>query len=81
MSWSFAAAGSPEDVTRAIEESANNHLTDQSLQEWHDAKSALLTLVGANKAHNISLSASGHASFANNEKTYGECRVDLKSQT
>jgi hypothetical protein len=64
MSWSFSAVGKPGAVKRAIEESHNNRLTDQSLEEWNEAKPALLTLVGANVGNVVvRVSASGSASF------------------
>lgn len=95
MSWSFSAVGKPEAVIRAIEESSNNKLTDQSLAEWNEAKPALLALVGANVGNvAVMVSANGHASFerrtlkADSEgtpmetelvKTQGQCSCVVES--
>lgn len=95
MSWSFSAVGKPDAVKRAIEESSNNKLTDQSLAEWNDAKPALLTLVSANVGNVVvKVSANGHASFElrttkadsggtppehERVKTQGQCSVVIES--
>jgi hypothetical protein len=63
MSWSFQAVGKPSAVVKAIEESSNNKLTDQSLKEWLEAKPALIALVGANLGNVVRVNANGHASF------------------
>lgn len=80
MSWSFSAVGKASAVVKAIEESSNNQLTGQSLEEWNEAKPALIALVGANVGKVlVSVNANGHASFeVNNEtqkrvKTHGQC--------
>lgn len=79
MSWSFSAVGKPAAVVKAIEESSNNRLTGQSLEEWQEAKPALLALVGANVGNvAVKVNASGHASFEmvsadQREKTQGQC--------
>jgi hypothetical protein len=86
MSWSFQAVGKPAAVVKAIEESSNNKLTGQSLEEWQEAKPALLALVGANVGNvAVKVSANGHASFeVNNEtqarvKTQGQCSCVVES--
>ena len=63
MSWSFLAMGKPDAVGRAIEESSNNKLTGNSLEEWNEAKPALLALVGANQGNIVKINAYGSASF------------------
>jgi len=80
MSWSFSAEGNPDEVAQAITESSNNSLTDQSLAEWNDAWPALLALVSANKGNQLTVSASGHASFTNGEKTYGNCVCTIQAK-
>lgn len=84
MSWSFQAVGKSTAVVRAIEESSNNKLTGQSLDEWNEAKPALLALVGANVGNAVEVNASGHASFdhqpdAPARKTSGQCSVTIRS--
>src|SRR4051812_12749792 len=94
MSWSFSAVGKPAAVVKAIEESFNNQLTGQSLEEWQEAKPALLALVGANVGNvAVKVSANGHASFeARSEsivgglavktervKTQGQCSCVIES--
>jgi len=80
VSWSFQAVGKPEAVKRAIEESSNNKLTGQSLEEWNEAKPALLTLVGANVGNvAVTVNANGHASFSDGVKTQGQCSVAIQS--
>lgn len=63
MSWSFSAVGKPDAVKRAIEASSNNQYTGASLDEWNEAKPALLALVGANHGNVVKVSANGSASF------------------
>lgn len=64
MSWSFSAVGKPDAVKRAIEASSNNNCTGQSLDEWNDAKPALLALVGANVGNvAVKVNACGSASW------------------
>jgi hypothetical protein len=90
MSWSFSAVGKPEAVTRAIDESSNNKVTGQSLDEWNEAKPALRTLVGANVGNvAVRVNANGHASFMAKEnpdgvgasvpvKTQGQCSCTIE---
>ena len=80
MSWSFQAVRKPDAVKRAIKESSNNKLTGQSLEEWNEAKPALLTLVGANVGNvAVTVNANGHASFSDGVKTQGQCSVAIQS--
>ena len=85
MSWSFSAMGKPEAVKRAIDESNNNKYTGQSLEEWNEAKPALLALVGANHGNIVKVSANGSASFGppnldgTREKTSGSCTCVIES--
>ncbi len=81
MSWSFSAVGKPAAVTKAIEESSNNKLTDPSLTEWNEAKPALLMLVGANLGGGIvvKVNANGHGSFTDGKKTSGQCSCVIES--
>lgn len=65
---------------KAIEESSNNQLTGKSLEEWNEAKPALLALVGANIGKKaVSVNASGVATWDYKgtpdpqEKTGGQC--------
>jgi hypothetical protein len=94
MSWSFQAIGTPTAVVKAIEESSNNKLTGQSLEEWQEAKPALRALVGANVGNAVRVNASGHASFeirptksdsegtpieSERVKTQGQCSCTIES--
>lgn len=79
MSWSFSAVGKPSAIAKAIEESSNNNLTGVSLQEWQEAKPALLAIVGANVGNVVKVNASGSGSWdykgtpEPQEKTSGQC--------
>lgn len=85
MSWSFQAVGKPAAVVKAIEESSNNKLTGKSLDEWQEAKPALLALVGANVGNAVKVNASGSASWDYKstpdpqEKTSGQCSCVIES--
>lgn len=79
MSWSFSAVGKPEAVLRELERQ-NQGLTDQSKIEWEEAKPALAALIGANVGNvAVKVSANGHASFADGQKTHGQCSVTIDS--
>ena len=73
MSWLFSAVGKPDAVKRAIEESSNNKYTGPSLDEWNEAKPALLALVGANVGNiAVRVNASGHATFETRPVAFDE---------
>lgn len=79
MSFSVTFVGKPDAIKRKlVEESAR--LTDQSKAEFDAIKPALETILDQHVGGNaVSLSANGHASFANGVKTYGACQVEVKS--
>lgn len=94
MSWSFQAVGSPEAVLRALG-TANAGLTDQSKEEWDEAKPAIRALVAANVGNvAVEVTANGHASFeirtlerdsegsptkTERVKTNGQCSCTIRS--
>lgn len=77
MSWSVRFLGKPAAVVAALEKHSET-LTGQSLEEYNEAKPALITLVKGNVgAQIVDVTASGHASFSNGEKTSGTVSVTV----
>ena len=79
MSFSVSYIGKPDAIKRKlVEESAR--LKDQSKAEFDAVKPALDTILDQQVGNGpIHLSANGHASFTNGEKTCGNCTVEVKS--
>lgn len=82
MSWSVNVTGSPENVGNALRDHSAT-LSGQSKQEYDEVLPHLLALVQQNVPgpYEIVLNvlASGHASIAGGEKTYGNCSVEIKN--
>jgi hypothetical protein len=76
MSWSVRFIGKPENVIGALDKHSET-LTGQSKAEFDEAKPALQTLVRQHVGQLVDLSANGHATFTNGEKSFGNCGVTL----
>jgi hypothetical protein len=82
MSWSVSVIGKPESVAAKLDEIAGT-LSGQSLEEYNEALPHLQGLVRqvvtTSDGHGslVNLRASGHATFANGQKTYGQVSVAL----
>jgi hypothetical protein len=78
MSFSVSYVGKPDAIKRKLAEDSDR-LTDQSKVEFDAVKPALETILDQQVGNGlIHLSASGHATFTNGVKTYGNCNVDVK---
>lgn len=79
MSFSVMFVGKPEAIKRKLEEESGR-MTGQSKVEFDTVRPALDTILDQQLGNGvISLSANGHAQFADGVKTYGNCNVDVKS--
>lgn len=81
MSWSISYIGTSEKICAALDEYETT-LSDQSLQEFQEVKDSLKILVNGNVGkinEVIQLTASGHATFTNGIKSYGNLTVSLSS--
>lgn len=76
MSWSVGIIGKPELVAQELDKYSET-LTGQSKTEFDEAKPHLQSLMRLNVGGEtlVKLTASGHASFAEGVKTYGNCNV------
>ncbi len=79
MSFSVTFIGKPDAIKRKLaEESAS--LTGQSKTEFDAVKPALDTILDQQVGNGVvQLNATGHATFTNGTKTYGNCHVDVKT--
>ena len=79
MSWSVGIIGKPELVAQELDKYSET-LTGQSKTEFDEAKPHLQSLVKLNIGGEtlVKLSASGHASFVEGAKTYGNCNVTIE---
>lgn len=78
MSWSISVVGTPEGVSRKLDEYAET-LSGQSKEEFMDAKPHLQGLLAQVVKQNVRLNANGHATFTGGEKTYGSVCVALEN--
>ena len=78
MSWSITAVGTPEGVSKKLDEYGET-LTGQSKTEFYEAKPHLQALIGLMLKQNVRINASGHATFENGVKTYGQCGVVIEN--
>lgn len=80
MSWSVSLLGTPEGVSKKLDEIGTGMADGQSKDEYMEAAPHLQGLiaqaVGPNV--NIKLAASGHATFTDGKKTYGNISVSLE---
>lgn len=76
MSWSVRFIGKPENVIEALDKFSETQ-SGQSKQEFDEAKPALQTLVRQQVGQLVDLEASGHATFTDGVKTYGNCTVRM----
>ena len=78
MSWTFWKSGTPEEVTKALEEHSGT-ISDQSKEEFDAALPHLVALVKENVGGNIDISANGHG-VKNADGTYADknCQVTIK---
>jgi hypothetical protein len=79
MSFSVTFIGKPDAIKRKLaEESAR--FTDQSKIEFDALKPALDTILDQQVSNGVvHLTASGHATFKDGVKTYGNCSVEVRS--
>jgi hypothetical protein len=79
MSWSFAAVGTPEAVTRALD-AQNVGLSGESKAEWLAAKPALAALVAGNCGGvAVRVTASAHGSWREHTKVSGVCTCTVEA--
>jgi hypothetical protein len=78
MSFSISVIGKPDAVKRKLAEHSAN-LSGQSKSEFDAVRPALETVLDQNVSNGaVMLSASGHATFQDGVKTYGNCIVEVK---
>ena len=79
MSWSVGIIGKPELVARELDKYSET-LNGQSKVEYDEAKPHLQSLVLLNIGGEtlVKLTASGHASFVDGTKTYGNCNAIIE---
>ena len=78
MSWSITAVGTPQGVSRKLDEYAET-LHDQSKEEFMDAKPHLQALLAQVVNQNVRLDANGHAYFEGGQRKSGNIRVVLEN--
>jgi len=78
MSFGISFVGKPEAIKRKLAEHSAI-LSDQSKAEFDAVRPALETVLDQNVSNGVVLlNASGHATFQNGVKTYGNCWVEVK---
>ena len=79
MSWSVSYIGVPDKINAKLDEFGET-LTGQSKQEFDEAKPHLQSLLAQNVGQNavVRLNASGHATFHDGTKQYGNCLVSIE---
>lgn len=78
MSWSFNGVGKPEALKRAIDADVAR-ATGQSREEYEQVAPHLKGILDAAHADAaVQISANGHATFTNGERTYAYIAVDIK---
>jgi len=81
MSWSVSIIGTPAKMCEKLDEYGNS-LTGQSKAEFDEAKPHLQSLikqnVGGVGGNLLRLNASGHATFKNGEKEFGNLAVSIE---
>lgn len=78
MSWSVNLVGTPFGISKELD-LISEKLDGQSKKEFDEAKPHLQGLLNQMVNQNVRLNANGHATFTNDEKTYGNISVVLES--
>jgi len=79
MSFSVYLIGKPEAIKRKLAEQSES-LTGQSKAEFDAVKPALETILDQQVGNGVvQLNAHGHACFVGEEKTYGNCGVEVRA--
>lgn len=78
MSWSLTLIGTPEGVHKELDSFGEQMSEGQSKDEFLEAKPALQALVTQIVGQSVRLTASGHATFTNGQKTFGNVMVSLE---